>query len=340
MPLWADALIIILLAILIDRFIGEPPNRFHPLRWMGNVLGWIDRRLKKRQGIWVTAMGFISYVFVLLLFGGLALLITACIHTYVPDPYGEILWIIISAIILKVSFAIFSFRKHCEPICKDLEEGKIEDAADKVQMIVSRDTKGMDAEHIASSCCETISENFADSVCTPNFYTGLLGIPGAFMFRCTNLMDAMWGYKNEKYKNLGHFPARWDDVLGFMTSRVSVLFIALGAMLLGLNWRNALSIASIENDVTSSPNSGWPMTATAGALDISMEKKGDYFMNAKRPLPNQDDVRRCLDLIELSSILFILIVTAPIFMFVGIHVQIFAEDLLIKGIEWISGLIL
>lgn len=160
------------------------------------------------------------------------------------------------------------------------------------------------------------------------------------MFRCTNLMDAMWGYKNEKYKNLGHFPARWDDVLGFMTSRVSVLFIALGAMLLGLNWRNALSIASIENDVTSSPNSGWPMTATAGALDISMEKKGDYFMNAKRPLPNQDDVRRCLDLIELSSILFILIVTAPIFMFVGIHVQIFAEDLLIKGIEWISGLIL
>ncbi|HKM14066.1 MAG TPA: cobalamin biosynthesis protein, partial [Candidatus Methanomethylophilaceae archaeon] len=171
-------------------------------------------------------------------------------------------------------------------------------------------------------------------------YAGLLGIPGAFMFRCTNLMDAMWGYKNEKYSDLGHFPARWDDVLGFITSRVSVLFIALGAMLLGLNWRNALSMAAKENDMTPSPNSGWPMTATAGALDISMEKKGDYVMNAASPLPNQDDVRRCLSLIELSSILFILLVTAPLFMFIGVHVQIFAEDLLIRGIEWISGLIL
>lgn len=340
MPLWADALIIILLAILIDRFIGEFPNRFHPLRWMGNILGWIDRRLKKRQGPWVTAMGFISYVFVFLLFGGSALLITACTRTYVPDPYGELLWIIVSAMILKLSFAIFSFRTHCEPICKDLEEGKIEDAANKVQMIVSRDTKGMDSEHIASSCCETVSENYADSVCTPNLYIGLLGIPGAFMFRCTNLMDAMWGYKNEKYGDLGHFPARWDDVLGFMTSRISVLFIALGAMLLRLNWRDALSMAAKENDMTPSPNSGWPMTATAGALDISMEKKGDYVMNAEKQLPDHDDVRRCLSLIELSSILFILIVTAPLFMFIGVHLQIFTEDLLIRGIEWISRSIL
>lgn len=340
MPLWADALIIILLAILIDRFIGEFPNRFHPLRWMGNILWGIDRRLKKRKGPWAKAMGFISYIFILLLFGGVALLMTACIRTYVPDPYGEVLWIIASAMILKVSFAIFSFRKHCEPICKDLEEERIKDAADKVQMIVSRNTKGMNSEHIASSCCETISENYADSVCTPNFFAGLLGIPGAFMFRCTNLMDAMWGYKNEKYGDLGHFPARWDDVLGFITSRVSVLFIALGAMLLGLNWRNALSMAAKENGLTPSPNSGWPMTATAGALDISMEKKGDYVMNAQSPLPNQDDVRRCLSLIELSSILFVLLVTAPLFMFIGVHVQVFAEDLLIRGIEWVLGLII
>lgn len=340
MPFWADALIIILLAILIDRFIGEPPNKFHPLRWMGNVLGWIDRRLKKRKGLWAATLGFLSYLLVLLLFGGLALLTTSCIRIYVPDPYGEVLWIMVSAMILKVSFAIFSFRKHCEPICKDLEEGKIEAAADKVQMIVSRDTKGMDSEHIASSCCETISENYADSVCTPVFYAGILGIPGAFMFRCANLMDAMWGYKNEEYGDLGHFPARWDDVLGFMTSRVSALFIALGAILLRLNWRDAINTALKENDMTPSPNSGWPMTATAGALDISMEKKGVYIMNSEKPLPNQDDVRRCLSLIELSSILFILIVTAPLYMFIGVYVQVFVEDLLISGIEWVLRLIL
>lgn len=61
-------------------------------------------------------------------------------------------------------------------------------------------------------------------------------------------------------------------------------------------------------------------------------------MNASRPLPNEDDVRRCLSLIEISSILFILIVAAPLYMFVGINLQIFTEDILIRGVEWISRL--
>ena len=81
--------------------------------------------------------------------------------------------------------------------------GKTEEAAAKVQMIVSRNTKGMDAEHIASSCTETISENYVDSVVSPVTYFGILGMLGGIMFRCANLMDAMWGYRNEKYGDLG-----------------------------------------------------------------------------------------------------------------------------------------
>jgi adenosylcobinamide-phosphate synthase len=77
------------LALLIDRFIGELPNRFHPLRWMGNVLGWIDRRLRKRKGLWAVSLGFLSYMLILSIFGWVALLLTACLRTYVPEPYGE-----------------------------------------------------------------------------------------------------------------------------------------------------------------------------------------------------------------------------------------------------------
>jgi adenosylcobinamide-phosphate synthase len=340
MPLWADAIIIMVLALLIDRFIGELPNRFHPLRWMGNVLGWIDRRLRKRKGLWAVSLGFLSYMLILSIFGWVALLLTACLRTYVPEPYGEILWIVATAFIVKMSFAVFSFRKHCDPIRKDLDEGKVAEAASKVQMIVSRNTLGMDSEHISSSCCETVSENYADSVCSPMFFTGLLGLPGAFIFRCANLMDAMWGYKNEKYGDLGHFPARLDDVLGFLTSRMSILFITLGAMFLGMSWRDSIPAARREHRLTPSPNSGWPMTATSAALGISMEKKDVYIMNPGKPLPTTEDVRRCLRLIELSSVLFLIIVTVPLFTFAGIHIQIMAEDLIVRGIEWISGMIL
>ena len=324
-----DALAIVVLAILIDRFIGDVPNAIHPLRWMGNLLYAIDRRIKNRTSRWTSVLGFLSYLLVFVLFGTIGLLITAAVRFFVSmyDPlWGEIAWIIATAFLFKIQFAIFSFRKHCDPICEDLDAGRVEDAAAKVQMIVSRNTKGMDAEHIASSCCETVSENLVDSILSPTFYFGLLGLPGAVMFRCANLMDAMWGYLNEKYGRLGFFPAKFDDVLGWLTSRVAPYFVALAAMILGMDWRAAVPAAKEEHTKTPSPNSGWPMTAVSAALGISMEKKDVYVMG-KGNLPTTRDVQRCMRLVELTSIIFMLLICFPLYAFPGIHVQMFLENL-------------
>ncbi len=274
MELWLDAILVVILALAIDRFIGELPNSVHPLRWMGNLLGAIDRHVKDRGSWKATATGFLSYLLVFLLFTGIGLCLTSLVRygvSSVNELAGEICWIVMTAFLFKISFAIFSFRKHCDPICEDLDAGRIDDADAKVQMIVSRDTKGMDAEHVASSCCETVSENLVDSVYSPVLYFGIFGLPGAVMFRCANLMDAMWGYLNERYANIGHFPARFDDVLGFVTSRVSPYFIALAAMMLGMDWRRAVPAAKAEPTKTPSPNSGWSMTAAAAVLGIRME---------------------------------------------------------------------
>lgn len=330
MELWLDALAIVIAALLIDRFIGDVPNAIHPLRWMGNILDAIDRRIKNRSSAWTSVLGFLSYLLVFVIFGGIAILIIAAVHHYVSyiDPlWGEISWIVVTAFIFKVQFAIFSFRHHCDPICKDLDEGRVEDAAAKVQMIVSRNTKGMDPEHIASSCCETVSENLVDSVLSPTFYFGLLGILGSIMFRCSNLMDAMWGYLNDKYGRLGFFPAKFDDVLGWFTSRISPYFVALAALFLRMDWKAAVPAAKREHTKTPSPNSGWPMTAVAAALGISMEKKGVYVMGVG-PLPTTKDVQRCMRLVELTSILFIMTVCFALYALLGIHVQVFVEGLI------------
>ena len=37
----------LLLALLIDRYFGEPPVRLHPVVWMGNYLGWAGRRVQQ-----------------------------------------------------------------------------------------------------------------------------------------------------------------------------------------------------------------------------------------------------------------------------------------------------
>lgn len=340
MQLWVDAVLIVVIALLIDRFIGEVPNSIHPLRWMGNLLGAIDRRIKNRGTRMTSVLGFLSYLLVFILFSGIGLFLTTLCRYYVSDlvspEVGEVLWIVVTAFIFKISFAIFSFRKHCDPIRKDLDEGRVEDAAAKVQMIVSRNTKGMDAEHIASSCCETVSENLVDSVYSPVLYFGLFGIPGAVMFRCANLMDAMWGYLNEKYGRLGFFPAKFDDVLGFITSRVSPYFVALAGMIMHMDWRAAVPAAKAEHTKTPSPNSGWSMTAVAAVLGISMEKKGVYVMGAG-PMPTTEDVRRCCRLVELSSVLFLLTVGLILYVLLGVHVQCFAEGITYDILQWIGG---
>ena len=342
MSIWIDAVLIVVLALLIDRFIGEVPNAIHPLRWMGNLLGAIDRRIRNRGTRMTSVLGFLSYLLVFILFSGIGLLITTVCRYYVSDivspEVGEVLWIVASAFIFKISFAIFSFRKHCDPIRKDLDEGRVEDAAAKVQMIVSRNTKGMDAEHIASSCCETVSENLVDSVYSPVLYFGLFGIPGAVMFRCANLMDAMWGYLNEKYGRLGFFPAKFDDVLGFITSRVSPYFVALAGMILHMDWRASVPATKAEHTKTPSPNSGWSMTAVAAVLGISMEKRGVYVMGTG-PMPTTEDVRRCCRLVELSSVLFLLTVGLIFYVVLGVHVQCFAEGVTFDILEWIGGLL-
>jgi len=330
--LWLDALAIVVLAIIIDRFIGDVPNSIHPLRWMGNLLGAIDKRIKTRDKPFTSFLGFLAYLLVFFIFGGIGILIIAMVHGLVSeydDVWGEVAWIIITAFIFKIQFAIFSFRKHCDPICEDLDAGKVEDAAAKVQMIVSRNTKGMDAEHISSSCCETVSENLVDSILSPTFFFGLFGILGSVMFRCANLMDAMWGYLNEKYGRLGFFPAKFDDVLGWLTSRVSPYFVALAAMFLRMDWRAAVPAAKEEHTKTPSPNSGWPMTAVSAALGISMEKKGVYVMG-KGPLPTTKDIQRCMRLVELTSIIFMLLICFPIYALLGIHIQVFFEDLILS----------
>ena len=330
MELWADAVLVVVLALVFDRFLGEPPNRYHPLRWMGNILGAIDRRVGDRASGKATAIGFLSYLLVFIVFAGVGLCLTSLVRvavSSVSEVAGEVCWILLTAYLFKIDFAVFSFREHCRPICEDLDRGDVEAADAKVQMIVSRDTRGMDAEHVASSCCETVSENLVDSVYSPALYFGILGLPGAVMFRCANLMDAMWGYLNDKYARLGRFPAKFDDALGYVTSRASPYFVALAGAVLGMDWRRAVPAAKAEHGKTPSPNSGWSMTAVAAVLGISMEKRGVYVMG-DGPLPTTEDVRRCCRLVELSSVLFVVTVCLILYALLGIHVQLFLEDAL------------
>lgn len=335
MDLWVSAIFIVILALLIDRFMGELPNRYHLLRWIGNLVDLLDKKIKRTTPGRTKVKGALSYFLVFFVFWLIMMLIASLIRNCLSDPsweiagmsvtLGEIIWIFAVAFMFKITFAIFSFRKHCIPITEDLENKDIVSARQKVQMIVSRDTGEMDEEHIASSCCETISENLVDSVISPTFYFGLFGLTGAIMFRCVNLMDAMWGYLNEKYKDLGFFVAKFDDVLGYLTSRISPFFVMIAAKISGCKAKGVMKAARDEHTKTPSPNSGWPMTAVAASMGISMEKKDVYVMGTGS-LPDTSDISRCYKLVERTSMIFLLLISMSLFAIIGVHIQVTIEN--------------
>ncbi|MDI3482319.1 MAG: adenosylcobinamide-phosphate synthase [Candidatus Methanomethylophilaceae archaeon] len=317
----------VITALFIDLIFGDPPNSIHPLRWIGNVIDALDRRIVRRGPWHDRLLGALVYLFIAAIAITAALLLAAVARTFV----GEWAWVIVTALLFKLTFAVSSFRRHCIPIRNALEKGDLDSARSMVSMIVSRNSSSMGKEHLASCCVESVSENSVDSVVSPAFYMGFFGLLGAYLFRCANLMDAMWGYRNDRYRHLGTFPAVLDDILGFISSRISLLFLALAAILLRLDVRGLFRIAARDSSLTPSPNSGWPMAATAGALGISMEKPNVYRIG-DGPLPDDEDIEKVLRLVEITSILFIILVTLPSYVFIGAPLQLFLEDALLGAI--------
>jgi len=119
----------------------------------------------------------------------------------------------------------------------------------------------------------------------------------------------MVGYKTEPYRELGYFSAKSDDVLNWIPARISVIFILAAAFTMSLlpkkqgeiNPLNSIKSAIEDGMKTPSPNSGYPMAATAGALGVKLEKPETYVLGALYPPTEVKDIKRVSQLIAIAS---------------------------------------
>lgn len=328
MELWIYAVIIPVLALVIDLVLGEPPNRVHPVVWMGKLIGAMDRTVKREEPRRVRkerTLGILVIIIPILAFVLGATLLLALLRSWL----GMMVWGAACAIIFKTLFAIRALETHTAPMVEDIQRGDLDAARRKVSMVVSRDVYKLDRSHVISCAAETVSENLVDSILSPMFYFGLAGIPGATFLRVANTGDAMIGYLSDKHRHVGWFTARLDDCAHYVVARLSVPFIMLALVLLRKDWRNAWRTALRDHKQTSSPNKGWPMAAVAGGLHTRFEKIGYYNMGdgevSSDPLVIRDTIR----VMKATAVLFFVLIMLPLFTFVGIHVQLFMEDLLL-----------
>lgn len=299
--------LIVVVALLLDRLLGEPSNSWHPLVWFGNTAYWLEKRLNhpkqtewKRFSLGLLALLLLVCVPVLLLIGLLMLL-----------P----LWANIAVQIVVLMFCIGwqSLREHALAIATPLSQGDLSAARQALSMIVSRDTETLNETHIASATCESVLENGHDAVFASLFWFALLGAPAALAHRLINTLDGMWGYRNDRFEYFGKSAARLDDLLGYLPARITALSYAL----VSKNSCKTLMVAWKQGGKHDSPNAGIVMAAGASSLAIRLGGSASYQgIKESRPFfgwgkrPKAQDIKASLSLIQKAIIVWLLIFAA------------------------------
>ena len=268
----------IILALLIDRWWGEPPARLHPVVWMGHYLKYAGKGLPDRGPRMAFFLGTAYWL------AGAAL--TAAAYGYAGLMLARLpLWLDVSltALLLKPLFALRMLLGEVAAVEQSLAQS-IDSGRARLALIVSRDTTQLDSSEVRESALESLAENLSDSVIAPLFWFAIFGLAGAAVYRFANTADAMWGYRG-RWEWAGKFAARTDDLLNLVPARIT----AFGLLLAGPNRMALLRQLPREAARTASPNSGWPMGALALSLNIRLRKPGVYALNADGSAPSARD---------------------------------------------------
>jgi adenosylcobinamide-phosphate synthase len=292
----------LLIALLVDHVLGEPPARLHPVVWMGNYLNWAGRRAqrvawqpssmetaaaavpcsKDYKVFWLAAIYWMA--------GAAACLIAADALQDMAMQLPAWLAALLLGLLLKPLLAWNMLKSEVRSVESALEQS-LDAGRERLSWLVSRDVSALSEAQVRESAIESLAENLNDSVVAPIFWFVLLGLPGAALYRFANTADAMWGYqgvyKGQNWQWAGKWAARADDVLSWLPARLTALLLVLVSP---ARWMPVCREAA----KTPSPNSGWSMATMALALDIRLGKPGVYALNPAGRQPTQMDTARAI----------------------------------------------
>ncbi len=291
----SEALTVFILAVAMDLLLGEPPARIHSVVWIGRLISFLRARARPTR-----LQGFILAMIVIIatVLAGILLVRAA---GFVP-----FLDVLVAAFLIKSTFAMRCLLQVSSDIGRKIDRD-ISLAKDMLPALVGRETKDLTKAQATSAVIESLSENYVDSILSPIFYYIIfspfgLGLEAALAFKAMSTMDSMLGYKTKGLKELGYVPAHLDDIANFIPARLSIFIMALA---MPFKAAETLAAAFRYHARTPSPNSGWPMSACAGALGIRLEKPGYYALLDGGREPKTSDVPRAVRFIGITVALTI-----------------------------------
>ncbi|MFA9395296.1 MAG: adenosylcobinamide-phosphate synthase CbiB [Halodesulfovibrio sp.] len=259
-----------LAAFVIDAIFADPSFFPHPVQLIGKLLDKLEKTARKNFS---NRFGGVLSLLILLLM--VFVVVTTCIGI----PYVG--WIF-ALYFAWSGLALGSLLSEGTKAVQAVASGSLDEGRKAVSMLVSRDVSESTEEELYKTLAETISENFNDGIIAPFFWLVLSGPVGLWLYKATSTMDSMWGYKNEKWIDLGWAGAKFDDLLAYLPARFSAMFLQCTANLAGLGSGRGVW-DSVARDATKmeSPNAGWPMAMAAHLYGRPMGGSAVYFGKVK-----------------------------------------------------------
>ncbi len=294
--------LVVVIAVVLDQFLGEP-RRWHPLTAFGSIANTAESMLNtgKRKR----------------LHGVLALLILLLplmfMARWLSDTYG----LVVDILLVYLAIGGASLGQHVLKVIHALQKGSLAQAREAVAMIVSRDTAELDETGVNRATIESLLENGADAVFGALFWFLLAGAPGVVAYRLVNTLDAMWGYRTERFEQFGWAAAKLDDLLNWIPARLTAVGYALAG-----NRRAAFRCWGGQASGLASPNGGVVMCAGAGSLGVTLGGSASYHgERMDKPLfgcgevPRVSDIYRALDMLYKSLAIWLSVIVIGSFYF-------------------------
>ena len=260
-------IITIVIALGLDYWLGEP-KRLHPLVGFGGLVDGLEKWFNSAEGVQVnqrdTLLKCKGTLALLLAIGPLSFAAFSLEQTLATYEAFSTLF---GAVVLYLAIGWRSLIQHAKAISAPLYDGDLITARVAVSHIVSRDTEDLNEQEIAKAATESVLENGADALFAALFWFIVAGIPGVVIYRLSNTLDAMWGYKNSRFLYFGWAAARFDDLLNFIPARLTALAYTLCGSVNGQT-QNAWQSWRKQAGTWKSPNAGPVMAAGAGAIGV------------------------------------------------------------------------
>ncbi|MFD6357383.1 cobalamin biosynthesis protein [Nocardia tengchongensis] len=299
----------LLLGFGLDQVLGDP-RRGHPVAGFGSAAMRVERATYRDS----RAAGVVHEVVLVGAVTGLGIGLRRAVSgragrngrrrgdVTVAGALGEV---VVTAAATWTVLGGTTLAKTGREMADRLESGDIEGARALLPSLCGRDPEALDADGLARAALESIAENTSDATVAPLFWGAVVGVPGLLAYRAINTLDAMVGYRNERYERFGWAAARTDDVANLAPARLSGLLTTALAPVIGGRPADAWRAWRRDAGKHPSPNAGVAEASMAGALGVTLGGRTEYRHGIEMrptlgdgPVPRVPDLRRAVRLSE------------------------------------------